>query len=204
MTGRLAQLFFSPQLAWLGVLSLALVSLWRLQDQPFEELSLQPVKVESLVEDPSPQAPDQLVTSGAPGAMGAEVIEQPSPAQVASPPEVKREELAKPERSPQRDEQEAEPAADPAASQASGGVPVRPGAHPVRDRSDAMRSNGRAGLPRRPRRRLLRLWLPERTRREALLSLDVAGVRAHRGAGGRRGAGHDRAELQHGGGSPSG
>jgi len=49
----------SPQLAWLGVISLALVSLWQLREPDFNELKLSRVQVEPLSDDmsttPAPQ-----------------------------------------------------------------------------------------------------------------------------------------------------
>jgi hypothetical protein len=47
-SSSLWSLLFSPQLAWVGVLSLALISLWKLQGSEMNELALAPVHVEPL------------------------------------------------------------------------------------------------------------------------------------------------------------
>lgn len=44
-SAQIRNLFFSPHLAWLGVLSLALVSIWHFQNQEISDLAIQPIKI---------------------------------------------------------------------------------------------------------------------------------------------------------------
>ena len=83
-SSSLWSLLFSPQLAWVGVLSLALISLWKLQDPEMNDLALAPVHVEPLSapsatkQDTQPEQRSLTQTSAPSADMPALVAEAPA------------------------------------------------------------------------------------------------------------------------------
>jgi len=91
-SSSLWSLLFSPQLAWVGVLSLALISLWKLQGSEMNELALAPVHVEPLSapsatkQDAQPARRSRAQTSAPSADTPALVAESPSLEQLEPSP----------------------------------------------------------------------------------------------------------------------